>query len=151
MKNRKGITGILYFRNPNVRIYKKNHMLTQEILDELVSYLKRDKYKNKIHDLQLDHCTDEQGDYIHLIIIRIKKSQMNCGYGSAIMSEIVQVADDHNVRIKLWASNIYRSDLKRLYGFYGKHGFILDTTEKDGNMTYFPSKIYKRKRKYLDN
>jgi len=121
-------------------------MLNQNVLDELIVHLKRVKYKNIIQDLQLCHCTDEQGDYIQLINIRIKKSQTNNGYGSAIMSEIIRLADSHNVRIRLWVTDIFKSDLKRLFEFYGKHGFTLDTTQQDANMTYYPSKRRKRKK-----
>lgn len=134
----------------NVRIYIKSLiMLDQQKLNELIVQLKKYKYKNIIQDLQLDHCTDEYGDYIQLTSIRIKKSQMNNGYGSAIMSEIVRLADNHNVRIKLWVTNIFRSDLKKLFEFYQKHGFTIDTTQQEGNMTYYPEK--KRRRKSLGN
>jgi len=124
-------------------------MLDQQELNELIVHLKKYKYKNIIQDLQLDYCTDEHGDYIQLTNIRIKKSQMNNGYGSAIMSILIKVADEHNVRIKLWVTNIFRSDLKRLFAFYHKHGFVLDTTQQEGNMTYYPEK--RRRRKSLDN
>lgn len=111
--------------------------LTQNVLDEHISYLKT-KYKNKIQELKLDHCTDDDGDYIHLIAIKIKKSQKEKGWGSAVMSDIIQLADEHNVRIKLWVTDIFGSDLKRLYGFYQKQGFVLIKNDNDGHMIYYP-------------
>lgn len=117
--------------------------INQNVLDELIKDLKT-KYKNKIQELKLEHCTDEDGEYIYLVLIRIKKSQREKGYGSVILSEIVRVADEHNVRIKLWITSIFGADLKRLAELYKKHGFILITTMNDGNMVYLPRKI-KRK------
>ena len=49
--------------------------LNQNVLDDLISYLKKDKYKNIIQELKLEQCTDEDGDYIALVLIKIKKSQ----------------------------------------------------------------------------
>lgn len=120
--------------------------LNQNVLDELISYLKKDKYKNKIQDLKLEHCTDEHGEYIYLVCVKIKKSQKQKGYGSAVMSDIIQFADNHNVRIKLWVTNIFGSDLKRLYEFYEKHGFILFKDFNDGHMIYYPSKMKQNKK-----
>ena len=111
--------------------------LNQNVLDEFVTYLKKDKYKNKIQELKLEYCTDEHGAYIYLICIKIKKSQKQKGYGSTVMSEIIKLADIHNVRIKLWVTNIFGSDLKRLYGFYQKFSFVLIKDLNDGHMIYY--------------
>lgn len=118
--------------------------LNQNVLDEFISYLKT-KYKNIIHQITLEHCTDDYGDYINLILIKIKKSQRRKGYGSAIMYELCAIADSHNVRVKLYAVNIYGTDLKALYAFYGKHGFVLiknDILIKNSmdEMIYYPLK-----------
>lgn len=110
--------------------------LTQQTLDERTSYLKI-KYKNILQELKLEHCTDEHGEFIQLVLIKIKKSQRLKGYGSAVLSEITCVADNHNVRIKLWATDVYGSNLKRLYGFYLKHGFTLIKEPNVGEMIYF--------------
>ena len=41
--------------------------LTQVILDEFIIKLKKEKYKNKIQDLKLEYCQDENNkDYIYL-------------------------------------------------------------------------------------
>jgi GNAT superfamily N-acetyltransferase len=117
--------------------------LNQNVLDEFISYLKKDKYKNKIQDLKLEHCTDEHGEYIYLVCIKIKKSQKQKGYGSAVMFDIIQFADNHNVRIKLWVTNVFGSDLKRLYEFYGKQGFFLIKNDNDGHMIYYPKNCNK--------
>jgi len=98
--------------------------LTQNVLDEFISKLKK-KYKNILQDFNLECTNDEHGMYITLILIKIKKSQIGKGYGSAVMYELSAFADLHNVRIRLYLTNLYGTDLKALYAFYGKHGFVL--------------------------
>jgi GNAT superfamily N-acetyltransferase len=115
--------------------------INQFVLDCNVQYIKT-KYKNIVQDYKLECCTDEQGIYISLFLIKIKKSQRRKGYGSAIMYELCALADTYNVRVKLWATNLYGIDLKTLYGFYGKHGFILIKNDAGniGEMIYLPQK-----------
>lgn len=117
-------------------------ILNQEVLNEYVFYLKN-KYKNKILDLRLDHCTDEYGEYIYLKCIIIKESQKNKGYGSTIMSEIINLADDNNVRIVLIVTDMFGSEIDRLYGFYRKLGFIVSNVHNE-KMYYIPIKILKK-------
>lgn len=118
--------------------------LNQIVLDERSSYLKKIKYKNIISDLKLEYCTDEDGEYIYLVCIKIKKSQQLKGYGAAVMSEVQQLADKYNVRIRLYATNIFGAELKRLYGFYRKLGFVLIKKCNDGEMLYYPTKKKKK-------
>lgn len=110
-------------------------------IDLFSSYLKKDKFKNKIQELLLQQCTDDDGDYIQLVSIVIKKSQRNMGYGSAIMSEIINYANYHNVRIILYVTNVHGLELKKLYGFYGKHNFFLIKNDREGKMIYKPKKV----------
>jgi GNAT superfamily N-acetyltransferase len=110
-------------------------------IDVFSSYLKKDKFKNKIQELNLSQCTDEQGLYICLQSIVIKKSQRNKGYGSAVLSEIIKYAEIHNVRIILHVTNAHGLELKKLYGFYGKHNFFLIKNDKEGKMIYKPKKV----------
>lgn len=117
--------------------------LNQAVLDEQIFYLKKTKYKNLIQDLRLEYCTDNDGNYIYLVCIKIKKSQQKKGYGNAVLHEIVQLADKHNVRIRLWATDIFGTELKVLYELYKKHGFVLIKNDSDGHMVYFPQKIRK--------
>ena len=116
--------------------------ISQDVLNELVYNLKRIKYKNIIQDLKLEYCEDKDGDYIYLVLINIKKSQRRNGYGAAVLSEIIKAADKYKVRIRLWATNIYGSDLKRLYGFYRKQGFVLLDNGVEGHMIYYPCLLY---------
>jgi GNAT superfamily N-acetyltransferase len=109
-------------------------MLDQNVLKEYCTYLKKVLYKGILQNLKLEYCTDD-GEYIHLILIVIKRSQRNKGYGSLIMSDIIKFANEHNVRIKLWATAGYGSDIDRLNEFYKKLGFIL---EKNNNILYHP-------------
>ncbi len=113
--------------------------INQNVLNEFTFYLKKSKYKNIIQDLNLMYCTSDE-IYLSLILIRIKKSQRCKGFGSAVMYDITHFADKHNVRIKLWVTNEYGSNLKRLYGFYQKHGFILIKNDNIGEMIYYPLK-----------
>lgn len=115
--------------------------LNQNVLDELSSYLKKVKYKNIVQDLKLEHCTDEDGEYIYLVCIKIKKSQKEKGYGSAVMSEVISLADKLNVRIVLYALNIFGADQQRLYEFYQKLGFVLIKKSGDHKMLYYPKKL----------
>jgi len=109
--------------------------LNQNVLDECTSYLKS-KYKSKLQTLKLEHCTDVDGEYIYLVCIKIKKQYKERGYGSLIMSEVIQLADLYNVRIRLYATNIFGAELQRLYEFYQRQGFVLVGSEKIGEMLY---------------
>ena len=127
--------------------------MNQNVLNDFSKVLIKTRYKNKIQELVLGYCTDEDGEYINLNVIRIKKSQQNKGYGNAIMSDLVYLADLFNVRIKLYATNLWGADLKRLYGFYEKHGFVLIKTDKinDGHMIYYSKNILNKKKKTIAN
>jgi len=137
----KFLEGILFLDHPYL-LKKKQVMITQKDLDNFIAYLKKDKYKNKIQDLKLNHCTDEQGnEFIYLVLIQIKKSQRNMGYGSALLSDIINFLDQHQIEMRLYATNLYGADLKRLYGFYRKHGLVLIKNNNDGQFVYRPKKI----------
>jgi GNAT superfamily N-acetyltransferase len=119
--------------------------MDENVLKEYISFLKKDKYKNIVDLLKAEVQVDGEGMFIYLSLIKIKKSQMNKGYGSAIMSDIIKFADEHNVRIKLWATSVYGSNLKRLIAFYKKQGFFLIKKFKsDNEMVYKPKKIKKK-------
>jgi GNAT superfamily N-acetyltransferase len=124
--------------------------MNQIVLNDYTKVLIKTRYKNKIQELKLEYCTDDDGDYINLNVMRIKTSQQNKGYGNAIMSDIVYLADLFNVRIKLYATNLWGADLKRLYGFYKKHGFVLIKTKDNinvGKMIYYSKNILNKKKK----
>jgi GNAT superfamily N-acetyltransferase len=121
-----------------------DNVLNQNVLNQLRLFLIKTKYKNVLKDLILEYCTDDEGEYIQINCIQIKPSQRNKGYGSAVMSEIVQLADKHNVRIRLYVTDLFGAELKRLYEFYRKHGFVLIKKENDGHMIYYPNKKRKR-------
>ena len=123
--------------------------LNQNVLKEYQMFLIKDRYKNKIQELKLEYCTDEYGDYINFNVLRIKKSQQNKGYGSMLMGDIVYLADLFNVRIKLYATNLWGAELKRLYEFCEKQGFVLDKTNdiNIGHMIYYSKNILNKKNK----
>ncbi|MFW6272927.1 MAG: GNAT family N-acetyltransferase [bacterium] len=95
--------------------------LKQSMLDDFISYLKNDKFKNKILDLKLVQCTDNNGDYIYIDKFLIKKSLRGLGYGSAIIHLLIKFAKEHNVRL-LFDMNI---NYKPIQSFYLKNGFTL--------------------------
>jgi GNAT superfamily N-acetyltransferase len=97
----------------------------------------------------LEYCTDVDGNYISLNVLRIKKSQQNKGYGSMVTGDIVYLADLFNVHIKLFATNLWGADQKRLYRFYEKQGFVLIKNDNDGHMIYYSKNILNKKNKYL--
>jgi len=110
-------------------------MLNQTILNDEIFYLKKVKYKGNIQDIKLEYCKDEIGNYIYLVQIKIKKSQKNKGYGSSVLSEVIELADKHNLRIKLWATDVFGADLNRLIEFYKRFGFVL---LEENKMVYYP-------------
>jgi GNAT superfamily N-acetyltransferase len=111
----------------------------KKIIKNFTYYLKHVKYINCIQELTIELCNDDQGKYINLNVIRIKKSKMNTGIGTAVMSDIIRFADNHNVRIKLWVTNLWGADIKRLYKFYERFGFVLIKNDNDGHMIYYPN------------
>lgn len=89
-------------------------------------------YIGIIQDLKLDYNTDDPEDpYLYLELIKIRKKYRNLGYGTKVLRSIVRFADKHNVRIELYATNAFGTDLKILYSFYRKHGFILIKNNKE--------------------
>jgi GNAT superfamily N-acetyltransferase len=111
--------------------------INQFVLDANVQYIKS-KYKNIVQDYKLECTPDDDGYCIQLILIKIKKSQRGKGYGSLVMYELCALADSYNVRIRLYATSLYGADIKRLYAFYGKQGFVLIKNDNIGEMLYYP-------------
>lgn len=110
-------------------------MDNKQLLD-FQSFLIKKKYKNILQDLLLEQCP-AHNDLIYLRLIKIKKSQRRKGYGDAVLDDIVNFADNHNVRIKIWITDIYGVDTRALSEFYKKHGFVLI---KNDELIYYPSK-----------
>jgi GNAT superfamily N-acetyltransferase len=117
--------------------------LSQQILKEYSSYLKNVKYKGIVQNVKLEHCTDidednliEGDQYITLRLIQIRKPMRNKGYGSIVLNDIISLANSYNVRIVLYASEKYGSDLKGLYRFYLRHGFVEIENDPDYKMIY---------------
>jgi GNAT superfamily N-acetyltransferase len=101
-------------------------------------------YADVIESLKLDYNDLNPYDiYIYLELIKIKKKFRNQGYGSQILQSIVQFADEHNVRIELYAMSVHGTPINILYRFYRKNGFILINNNKDGKFVYRPKKIRK--------
>lgn len=114
--------------------------ITQNDLIEFGVGLKYNKFKNKLVDIIFVHCTDDDGDFIRLQFILIKKSQRHKGIGSAVMYEICNYADKHNVRIKLTPTDMFGAEIRRLTAFFRKHNFFLIEKENK-EMVYNPKKI----------
>lgn len=107
--------------------------LKQQHLDEFISYLKNDKFKNKILGLNLEQCTDDDGDYILINRFLIKKNLRGLGYGSAILHLLIKFANYYNVRLRFDMEVNY----KPLQSFYLRNSFVLI---KNGNykLIYYP-------------
>jgi len=116
------------------------NILNQNILDDYCFYLKNDLFRNTIQNLILEYIDDEPKSkpYIYLVVIKIKKSKREKGYGSAVLSKIIKFANKYNVQISLYATNIFGAELQRLYKFYIKHGFVLIKNSKYGKFIYYP-------------
>ena len=112
------------------------NILTKKTLKEFCTYLKKEKYNGIVQEIKLEYCTDDNDNtiFIHLNTIKIKKLKRNQGWGSKILTDIVQFADKYNVKIQLYASNIFGSTVDRLYGFYQRQGFTRIVDDKDGLM-----------------
>ena len=111
-------------------------MVTQKQVFEFQHELINFKYKNILQHLMLQLC-DVEDRLIWLKLIKIKKSQRKKGYGDAVLDDIINFADTHNVRIKLWITDVYGTDTKTLSEFYKKHGFTLINSKE---MIYYPTK-----------
>ena len=113
-------------------------MIDDNVLKEFADYLIKIRYENVLKELKIDCWQDDMGLYINLNVILIKKSYRNKGWGSIVLKDIIQLADLHNVRVKLYCTNLYGADLNRLYEFYERHGFVLIKDNNDGHMIHYP-------------
>lgn len=87
--------------------------------------------------LLIQDCPATNVRYIELMFIKIKKSQQQKGYGSTVLSAIVQFADEQQIQIRLTPAAMYGTPIQGLYGYYTKNGFAhMD----DKTMVYYPKK-----------
>jgi len=114
--------------------------MDQNVLKEFMNFLKKEKYKGIVQELKLEYNTDEECPFIYLASIKISKKYRCQGYGSAVMYDIIRLANVHHLEVRLYAMSILGSDLKRLYAFYRKHGFVLVHHNNDGKFVYRPHK-----------
>lgn len=111
--------------------------LTKIELKEFATGLKKIKYQNVLHEVKLEYCKDDDGTvYINVNTIKIKKAERCKGYGNIIMQDIIRFANSHNVRIELYASIIFGSEICRLIKFYEKLGFVKVIEDKDNLMIH---------------
>jgi GNAT superfamily N-acetyltransferase len=111
-------------------------MFDQDALDAFTREVKT-KYKGIVQGLNLELQEDGRGMYIRLLLIGIRRSQQGKGHGSEILSSIVRLADEQNVRVVLWPTGVFGADPARLRGFYRRHGFVLTGS---GDMIHHPEK-----------
>lgn len=112
-------------------------MVTQHNLTKFSLDLKK-KYPIQNLTLILQVCPDTNVQFIGLFFIRIKKSQQMKGYGSLVLSAIVQFSDENNIQVRLTPAAMYGTPIEVLYGFYTKNGF---SHMDDKTMIYFPKKL----------
>lgn len=110
--------------------------MDKNVLKEFTAAL---KLKYPIQDLKLQYEEDKR-PHIYLSLIRIRRMYRCQGIGSMVMSEVLKFADENQIEVWLYATNIYGSDLQRLYNFYLKQGFQM-TNKKDGRFKYKPKKV----------
>jgi GNAT superfamily N-acetyltransferase len=99
--------------------------MDDNVLKEFTVFLKKEKYKGIVQELKLEYNTDEECPFIYLESIKIRKPCRCQGYGSKVLQDIIDFADFNNLDLRLYATNIFGSDLRRLYGFYIRYGFEL--------------------------
>ena len=63
------------------------------------------------------------GGVYELCEIYIKSSFRNLGYGTKILTEIIEICDRDQINMVLEASDDFGSDLSRLIKFYERFGF----------------------------
>lgn len=113
--------------------------LTKDLLKQFVLDTKKD-FSDIIEYLKLDLQEDKDGKFIYITLIKIRKSKIDKGFGSIIMSRIIDFALLYNIRIKLWATCIYGSNLLRLVEFYKRFGFKSYNKIRVEEMIYKPRK-----------
>ena len=64
-----------------------------------------------------------------------------------MVHSILSLDKIYNVQIRLWVTDLYGSDFKRLIMFYKNHGFTLMKDKMNTQMKYIPKKIRKIKKK----
>ncbi len=101
--------------------------------------LKR-QYAEVLQEVTIINNTDECPIHLYITTIKIKNKYRGMGWGSKILTDIVQFADRHNVQVQLYASDILGSDLRGLYKFYRRNKFVLI---KDNKFVHRPKKIGK--------
>lgn len=133
----------LCFQDPRkyIRGFFVMAMFEQNVLDNYIKEVKT-KYRGIVQGLNLEAMSDKDGDYIKMILIEIKRKHRNQGYGSVVLSGIVHLADEYNVRIILWPTDVFGADMKRLVAFYRRHGFT--KIKGSENMIYRPKKKIRR-------
>lgn len=101
----------------------------------------RFKFKNILQNLTIIIQEDEinKTKHLYLVLIRIRKTKRNNGYGSLVLKEITNFADKHNIEIYLNATTLLGSSRKRLYCFYEKHNFAL-IKNTENTFKYKPQK-----------
>ena len=100
---------------------------TEEDGSRLADYL-----PETVEDLQ-DYLTEKYGVIVYLgnhpggmVLHRISVPEdiQNSGIGSAIMTEIIQFADDNSLSIGLTPDDVYGANMGRLEQFYRGFGFV---------------------------
>jgi GNAT superfamily N-acetyltransferase len=103
----------------------------------------RNKYKNIVQNLNI--IVQEENilikkKHLYLVLIRIRKTKRNKGYGSEVMKEIIQYAEENNIPIYLTATSMMGSNINKLHSFYLKLGFILINNVED-TFAYYPKNL----------
>jgi len=90
-------------------------------LEDKVNQL--EEYLEKKYPVELWIVYDELRRGLQINSIIVDKQQRSKGIGSAVMKEIIDFADKHNIDIVLTPSKDFGGSLKRLEEFYKNFGF----------------------------
>jgi GNAT superfamily N-acetyltransferase len=116
--------------------------LLLETISQEISSLERQltsKYKQYIEDLYFYY--DDKNNSIFISDIYMKQQFKGRGWGTKIMNDICQFADNKKMAIALIPAtdSINPSGLRRLVRFYKRFGFI----ENSGNSTFDDMSMYR--------
>jgi predicted GNAT family acetyltransferase len=110
------------------------------------------KYKDQLQDLSIY----EKNDSLVVKSIIVKPELRESGYGTKIMEDIIQYADDNNKIVALTPSDSYGGNKNRLIKFYKQFGFVPNKgRNKDFSfmetMIRYPKNINEMKKNTTEN
>jgi len=120
------------------------------LLQELNFQTVVDRFVSNIfsHYPQIDKFAmyyDQDGGFLYLTDLYIKKEHQKSGFGSKIMNDVILFADTHKLPIVLMPISDDDDDDSKLIAFYSKFGFkrntgVISGDDLEGSMYRLPKK-----------